>query len=141
MNAAASLPPPIIEALPSIPVVFWVFVAGLVVQAFVLGVVGAWWVARVMSRFDSRITAERAEAEKNFLTRIEQVERNFGNALGVLRDHVHTHQLFVRDTFVRRGSFVKILDGAEARFATAMEKFDRQLEKISDRLHKVVGKD
>lgn len=97
-----------------------------------IAIVGATWgIARLKAAVGEEIAKHRAD----FDGKLEGVERNAGETAAALRNKVHELELWVRDTFVRRDSFLTVIQEVKGGIAELGKQLDKRLDRIESRLY------
>jgi hypothetical protein len=142
------------QAATSIGPVFWLWGIAIIFQTFVFGILGAWGVSRFINRLISEIRKEIAEAVKELTNADQKVEKQTGDTIAAMRQHVsnierdfdrrcHAIELKAEkdrnhdlEHFVRRDSFLHVtgkIESAMERLATDVNsQFDKMAEKIDE---------
>ena len=88
----------------------WVEAGALFLNVLVLPAVGIWKLTRVEVALRGAIAASRQETDD----RIETNARAVGETIAAIREKVREVELYCRDTFIRRDSFMQVQASMEA---------------------------
>lgn len=131
-----------------VPVDVWLWFGGLLVQSCAFAAVGTWWVSRVISAIREEIASERKEidvaigtVENEMRDRVSTAERRAGEAVAALREHVHSIEKFMRDTYVRRDSFYTTTDDVKKQIREFVEQLDRRFNRLEQKVDKLKATD
>ena len=98
---------------------------------------GSWKAARMESSlqhgFTQALTAHRREIDDE----LDRVRREFGEGLTALRQKTVEIELYTRDTFVRRESFLEATKGMNEAVRTLSDRLDAKLEKLDAKLERL----
>lgn len=109
----------------------WIEGGALLLNALVLPAVGIWKLTRVEVALRGAIAASREETDN----RIESNARAVGETIAAIREKVREVELFCRDTFMRRDSFVQVqasMEGSIRELGADLKSWLERLEKKID---------
>jgi hypothetical protein len=115
---------------------WWQYVTvGVAVLSLLLNVsiaiVGATWgVARIRIAVSEAIEQHR----QDFDARLVTAERATGEGMAALRTKLHEIELWARDTFVRRDSFLAVTNEIKGGLADLGNAIGRRLDRIENRM-------
>jgi hypothetical protein len=115
---------------------WWQYVTvGVAVLSLLLNVsiaiVGATWgVARIRIAVSEAIEQHR----QDFDARLSSAERVTGEGMAAIRGKMHEIELWARDTFVRRDSFLAVTNEIKGGLADLGNAIGRRLDRIENRM-------
>lgn len=96
-----------------------------------IAVVGVTW---GVARLKESIGKEIAEQIEKVDAKIEAVRQATGETAAALRQKITEVELWNRDTFMRRDSFYKVMDGYGTDMRSAFEKIEARLERMESKI-------
>lgn len=119
----------------------WIAIANLFLTLFVIPPVLVWKATRIERALSTEIKASRDEIDG----RIERQDREFGETVTAIREgmnlevkamrkEISEDQKFVRDTFIRRESFYKVMESIEMALRALGDKIEARLERMETKI-------
>jgi len=112
----------------------WVLVLigalGFAVNIVVLSIAGTWALARTAASINRTIMKHRIETDGEFT----MLRRETGEIAAALRQKVNEVELWARDNFVRRDSFLLATSRIETSVTTMGQQIEARLVRMEDKL-------
>lgn len=99
-------------------------VCGLLLN-LVVTVIGG---VRAFSKLELSLSEKIDASGREIDERIDQQSRQFGETVSALRQKITDVELYVRDNYVRRESFYKVVDDLGVRIEKRIDKLERKLD-------------
>jgi hypothetical protein len=81
-------------------------------------------------RLSIAITAVKTDLEE----RQDKAAREHGEALSALRQKIHEVEMWARDTFVRRDSFLAVVNEVKSGFNDLGKRIEQRLERMEEKI-------
>lgn len=114
---------------------------GFMLQTIILSVTGTWAISKLKADIIGIVDEHKEEAAKKLAEAIEardnqvaSLEAKMGEMGHALRTKIHDFELFCRDQFVRRDSFMNLINEAKRAEERREAKYDGQLQNILDKI-------
>jgi hypothetical protein len=115
-------------------------IAGFSIQGLVLAAGGVWKLAQMEARIKETITTHRTELD-DIIARLreqtaegtDRARRDIGETILAMQTKIAQFEIWTRDTFVRRESFLVVITRIE-------EGQQRNADKLDERLGRIEGK-
>lgn len=127
-----------------VPPAVWLWFGGLLVQSCAFAAIGTWWVSRLIAAIREEIASERkevdsaiADVENEMRDRIAAAIRMAGESVAALREHVHSIEKFMRDTYVRRDSFYTTTNEVKASLKEFGDRLENRLSRMETKVDKL----
>jgi hypothetical protein len=101
-------------------------IASLVLNAGGILVALTWGVSKIKDAIREEIEDHRRDVDK----KIDELRRNFAETIAAIRTKINDTELWNRDTFMRRESFYKAMQGYSDQTTAAFDKIDARLERM-----------
>lgn len=115
--------------------------AAVLINLLVLAVGGTWVLARMEARQKDALAEHRqqmnntvAEVRQQAFEQAERTRRDFGETIAAMQTKIHEFETWTRDTFVRRDSFMVVIQETKALIQVNGEKIDKRLDKIEEKI-------
>jgi septal ring factor EnvC (AmiA/AmiB activator) len=132
------------EFAASVPVTVWLWFAGLLLQSVAFGVLGTWWVSTLIAAIRDEIAHERkevdqsiADVENELRDRQERSERLIGETVAAVRQKIHEVEVFIRDTYVRRDSFLKTSEEVRESLKDFGDRIEKRIDIMDKKLDRL----
>ena len=107
-----------------------VSVASLLLNIGIAAIAATWGISKIRITVSQEIAKQRTD----FDARLLQHAREFGETASAIRAKVHEVELWARDTFVRRESFLRVVDEVRTGFSDLGARLEKRMGQIEERL-------
>jgi hypothetical protein len=95
---------------------------------------GGWNLSSKLADMEKRLSIAIAAVKTDLEERLDKAAREHGEALAALRQKIHEVEMWTRDTFVRRDSFLAVVNEVKAGFSELGKRIEARLERMEEKI-------
>ena len=95
---------------------------------------GGWNLSNKIADMEGRLRRDLNELKTELETRQDATARNNGEGLSALRQKMHEVEIWVRDTFVRRDSFLAVISEVKTGLNDLGTRLEKRLERMETKI-------
>ena len=95
---------------------------------------GGWNLSNKIADMEARLRNDIIEAKTELETRQDTSTRENGEGLAAIRQKVHEVEMWIRDTFVRRDSFLQVIAEVKTGFNDLGTRLEKRLDRMEEKI-------
>jgi hypothetical protein len=95
---------------------------------------GGWNLSSKLSDMEKRLGSAITAVKTDLETRQDKAVRENGESLSALRQKIHEVEMWARDTFVRRDSFLAVVNEVKQGFNDLGKRIEQRLERMEEKI-------